>query len=452
MAGQDSTPASPPVDATLERQIFRKLMVRLFPLLIIGMLMTYMDRANLAVVKAPMSDALGLDATAFGFAAGVFYLGYLFFEIPSNIALHRFGARRWLARIMFSFGIVTLGFTFINGAVGVYILRFLLGVAEAGFYPGVILYLTFWFPSRLFPRAISTFQLSVPIALAITTLISSSLLVLDGTFGLAGWRWVYVVQGTATILVAVAYLAFLPNGPKTAKWLSTRERDYVLSHVAAGNRSGSAHSPGAFAKVAKSKLAWTYALIYFCMLMAFWTITYWMPSVLQTAFDVSPVRAGYLASIPWAFCALIMYLSGLSSTRTGDRRWHIIIGLCIGAIALVLSTMVSSPIFVLVCLCFAAAGSQSILPLFFAQTSAVFIGTISAVAIAFVNSLGNISGFFGPFVTGLLTDMTGTTEIALIIMSAFFVFAALLTFYVTRSNASSQTEETNEIRTHEHIT
>lgn len=407
-------------------------MVRLFPLLILGILIAYMDRANLAVVKTPMSEDLGLTATAFGLAAGVFYLGYLFLEIPSNIALHKFGARIWLARIMFSWGAVTVGFLFIQGPTGLNILRFLLGVAEAGFYPGVILYLTFWFPGRLFSRAFSTFQLGVPIALAVTTLITSAILLMDGVLGLAGWRWVFLLQGVATLVLGVVYLIFLPSSPKKAKWLTHREREYILEQVAATNPGGSAHEAGAFKKVARNGLAWTYALLYFCVLMAFWTITYWLPSVIADRFGVGAVQAGFLSAIPWAFCALVMYLAGLSAARTGDRRWHVVVGLSIGGIGLLMSTMVSSPILVLICLCFAAAGAQAILPLFFAQASAAFIGTASAVAIAFINSLGNVSGFVGPYAIGLLTDITGNTRLGLAIMSVFFLFGALLMLYVTR--------------------
>ncbi|MGW5150569.1 MFS transporter [Rhodococcus koreensis] len=407
-------------------------MVRLFPLLIIGILVAYMDRANLGVVKAPMSADLGLTAGTFGLAAGVFYLGYLFFEIPSNIALHKLGARIWLARIMFTWGAVTVAFMFINGEMGLNILRFLLGVAEAGFYPGIILYLTFWFPGRLFSRAYSTFQLGVPVALAVTTLISSSILLLDGTFGIAGWRWVFLLQGACTLVLGFVYLFFLPNDPKKAKWLTQRERDYILEQVAASNPSGSAHERGAFAKVIRNGLAWVYASLYFCILMAFWTITYWLPTVIQERFGVSTVHAGFLSAIPWAFCALVMYLAGISAARTGDRRWHIIVGLLIGGSGLLLSTVFHAPIMVLICLCFAAAGAQAIAPLFFAQASTAFIGTAAAVSIAFVNSLGNLSGFIGPYVIGLLTDMTGDTRLGLTIMSAFFVFAAILTFYVTK--------------------
>lgn len=430
----DTTASVPPVDEALERQIFRKLILRLYPLLILGIFVAYMDRANLGVVKAPMSEDLGLTGAAFGLAAGVFYLGYLLFEIPSNIAMERFGARIWLARIMISWGLVTMVMMFIHGPTSLNILRFLLGVAEAGFYPGIVLYLTFWFPGRLFARAYSTFQVGIPVALALTTVISSSLLMLDGAFGIAGWRWVFLVQGAVTLVLGALFLMLLPNGPKTAKWLTPHERDYLLTHTHGGER-GATHGKGALAQVAKSGLAWVYALLYFCITLAFWSITYWLPTVIQEKFEIGAVSAGFLSSIPWAVCAVIMVLLGKSSARTGDRRWHLIGSLLVGGVGLLASTMMDSPILVLVALCIAAAGSQAGIPLFYAQASMVFIGTVAAVSIAFINSLGNISGFVGPYLIGILTDITGNTRLGLLCMSGVFVVAAALFWVVTRNGA-----------------
>ncbi|MEW1819204.1 MFS transporter [Arthrobacter sp. NPDC080031] len=427
----NGTLAQPAIDTKLEEKIFRKLAVRLFPLLILGILIAYMDRANLGVVNAPMSAELGLTASAFGLAAGVFYLGYLFLEVPSNIAMNRFGARAWLARIMFSWGAVTAAMMFIHDPMSLNITRFLLGAAEAGFYPGIVLYMTFWFPSRLFPRALSIFQLGVPIALAITTVISAGLLLLlDGTLGLSGWRWVFLTQGLATLVLGVAFLAFLPAGPQNAKWLTPDEREYILAH--AGDRAGHAHEPGAVKRVVKSGLAWAFALQYFFLTLSFWTITYWMPTVIKDRFGVGTVDAGLLSALPWAVCAVAMYLIGKSSARTGDRRWHLIISLLVGGVGLLASTFFDSPVMVLLFLCIAAAGSQAGLPLFFAQATSVFLGTVAAVAIAFINSLGNVSGFVGPYVIGVLVDLTGNTRIGLVAMSAAFLVSAVLTYVLTR--------------------
>jgi MFS family permease len=424
------TIATPAIDTKLEDRLFRKLAVRLFPLLILGILIAYMDRANLGVVNAPMSAELGLTATAFGLAAGVFYLGYLFLEVPSNIAMNRFGARIWLSRIMLSWGLVTGAMMFVQDPVSLNISRFLLGAAEAGFYPGIVLYMTFWFPPRLFPKALSIFQIGIPIALAVTTVISAGLLLLDGTLGLSGWRWVFLVQGLSTLVLGAAFLALLPAGPRTAKWLTPDERDYILAH--AGDRAGHAHEPGAFKRVAKSGLAWAFAVLYFFLTLSFWTITYWMPAVIKDRFAVGTVEAGLLSAIPWAVCALAMYLIGKSATRTGDRRWHLIGSLLVGGVGLLASTLVDSPVMVLLFLCIAASGSQAGLPLFYSQATSVFLGTVAAVAIAFINSLGNISGFVGPYVIGMLIDLTGSSRIGLMAMSGAFLVSAVLTYLLTR--------------------
>ncbi|MCP9953868.1 MFS transporter [Actinomadura madurae] len=425
---------TPKEDQALERRIFRRLGVRLFPLLVLILFVNFMDRANLGVVATPMSDDLGLSGSAFGLAAGLFYLGYLLFEVPSNVALHRFGARVWIARIMITWGIVTVALMFVTGPVSLNVLRFLLGAAEAGLFPGVILYLTFWCPGRLFARAYSTFQLAVPVGLALTSLITSAVLLMHGALGMAGWRWVFLIEGLPAIVLGVIVFFVLPNGPKNAKWLNPDERSYLLEHAQA-SEPGGAHRRGALAEVMRTPRVWIYAVLYFCMIVGFWTITYWLPTVVKEHFDVGTVGAGLISAIPWAFTAVVMFLVGISSTRTGDVRWHMIVCLVVGGLTLLASTLVGSPILALICLCFAAGGIQAASPLFWARTSTVFAGALCTVAIAFINSLGNISGLVGPYVLGLLTDLTGDTRLGLVVMSGFIMVAALLTFLVTRTPA-----------------
>ncbi|WP_314172166.1 MFS transporter [Streptomyces winkii] len=434
------TATPPEEDLDLERRTFRRLGLRLFPLLVLTLFVNFMDRANLGVVASPMSDDLGLSGSAFGLAAGLFYLGYLLCEVPSNVALNKFGARIWIARIMITWGLLTICLMFVSGPVSLNILRFLLGAAEAGLFPGIILYLTYWCPGRLFARAYSTFQVAVPVGLALTSLITSAILLMHDVLGLAGWRWVFLIEGLPAVLLGILVFLVLPNGPKDAKWLRPDEREYLLRHAQAA-RSGDTHRRGALAEVMRSKLTWIYAVLYFCMIIGFWTITYWLPTVVQEHFEVSAVSSGLISAVPWAFTAVAMVAVGISSTRTNDVRWHMIGCLVVGGLALLGSTLVDSPILALVLLCLAAGGTQAASPLFWARTSTVFAGALAAVAIAFVNSLGNVSGLVGPYVLGLLSDLTGDTRLGLVVMSIFILVAALLTSVIVRAPATPGKEQ-----------
>ncbi|WP_430296908.1 MFS transporter [Sinomonas sp. B1-1] len=418
-------------DPIMERQVFRKMAIRLLPILMLGMFISYVDRANLGVLAKPMSLDLGLTAAAFGLAAGLFYIGYLVFEIPSNMMLVKVGARLWIARIMVTWGIVTMLMSLIQNEFTLHIMRILLGVAEAGFSPGVYLFLAFWCPPRMLVRAYSLVQVSIPIALAIASALTSSLLLMDGVLGLAGWRWTFLIEGIPAILLA-AYIFFaLPDRPGKAKWLTMEEKDYLARSVVQPSASAKQelkHLPQAFRRFS----AWAFSLTYFCMTIGFWAITYFLPTIVQERFKVGAVESGFISGIPWIISAVAVILVGRSVARTGERTWHMVGAMVVAASGLFTASLTDNAVWALVGITLAAAGFNAVIPTFWTMPAQVYIGGLAAVSIAMINSLGNLSGLAGPVVLGFLKDATGNTRVGLMIMACFFVAAAALNFALSR--------------------
>ena len=413
-----------------EAQILKKVGRRLMPILLLGLFISYMDRANLGILAGPMSKDLGLTASAFGLAAGLFYIGYLAFEIPSNVALVKFGARIWFARIMVSWGVVVMLMAFIPNELSLQILRVLLGIAEAGFYPGVLLYLTFWYPQRVVGRAFSLLQVGIPISLALSSAITSSLLLLDGVGGIAGWRWAFILQGIPAVGLGLYIFFVLPKRPADAKWLTVREKTYLESQVAveAGLPS---HGIKDLGKVLVRPIAWVFSILYFCLVIGFWSLTYFLPQIVGQKFHVGAVEAGFISALPWVFTAVCVLFVMWSVARTGDRKWHMLIALMLAALGLFTAAYTGDAIIALIGLSFGAAGMQSVSPVFWTMPASVFVGATAAVAIAMINSLGNISGLIGPWVLGVLQDATKSAQAGLAIMAAFFVIAAVMSFIMS---------------------
>jgi MFS family permease len=414
-------------DPGIEARVYRKVAVKILPLLALGMFISYIDRANLGVIAAPLSADLGLTAASFGLAAGFFYIGYLLFEIPSNMMLARVGARVWLARIMLTWGIVTFVMAFMQNDVSLYIMRFLLGLAEAGFTPGAVLFLALWCPARLLPKAMSWFNLAVPVALAVGSVVTSSLLLLDGAGGIAGWRWVFVLESLPAIVLAVVIFFALPSSPAKAKWLDDDEKAYLAEHVTQRPDAG-AHELKQLPKALRRPSLWAFAVTYFCILIGFWSITYFLPSIVKEQFKLGVVGSGFVSAIPWVFSAVVMLLIGRSISKTGERRWHLTIPMVAAAVGLFAGVLSGNPFLSLAGISIAAAGFFAVLSTFHATVTQVYAGGLAAISIALVNSVGNVSGLVGPYIQGWLTDATGSSSAGLLVMSGFFAVAAVFTY------------------------
>jgi len=431
----------------LERSLFHKISWRLMPLLLLGYFISFLDRANVGVLYTPLTKALGLTPSGFGLAAGLFYIGYLVFEIPSNIAITKYGARIWLGRILITWGLVTVALAASQGAKSFYVLRILLGIAEAGFYPGVLFYLTLWYPKHSLHRAYSIFEVCVPIALAVGSIVTSALLLLDGAWGFAGWQWVFVLEGLPAVVLGFYMFKFMPARPQEARWLTADEAKYINQQVAVPVERHESETT-LLLKVAKHGLSWVFAALYFSFVIAFWSVTYFLPKIVQERFHVGTIDAGLISAVPWIAAVVVILIVSRTSTRTGNRRWHMFVLLCAAGFGLFLSAYVQSPVIALLGLCLGAAGMQGAVPLFWTMPSLVFRGAMTAIALAMVNSLGNLSGLAGPWILGLLTELTGNSRAGLYVMSGFF-FSALLAFVVsttiTRKHERHQPPQTGRV-------
>lgn len=426
-------------DQEFERRILAKVSWRLMPILILGLFISYVDRANLGVLFSPMAKDLGLSATSFGLAAGLFYIGYLIFEIPSNMAMARFGAKIWISRIMISWGLVTVLLAFAHTETHLYVLRILLGLAEAGFFPGILLYLTFWYPRHALGKSYSLLEIGIPISLALASALTSSLLLLDGALGFAGWRWVFALQGLPAMALGFYILWVLPSSPQTANWLSEEEKKFLLARTTydASHASGGLRPLG---QVFANAAAWLLAALYFSMVIGFWSVTYFLPHIVKERFHVDTIQAGFISALPWLGAAIAIYIIGRTSTATGDRKWHMLFCLAASGAGLWLSAATDSPVLALIGLTFGAAGMQAAVPLFWAMPSAVFPAAIGAIAIAMINSIGNLSGLAGPWLLGFLNDLTGNSRMGLYAMAGFFFVSAILAFVLNSYLAPRQGE------------
>ncbi|NIL77280.1 MFS transporter [Rhodococcus sp. B10] len=417
-----------------EKRIWAKVSRRVMPLAILGLFIAYVDRVNIAVVGSSMRESLSLSPSVFGLAAGLFSIGYILFEIPSNLAMDKFGAKIWIARIMVTWGLITVATTFVVGANSLYVARLLLGIAEAGFYPGLLFYFGLWFPAKRLARAYSLFQLGIPISLALGSVLTAQLLRLDGVWGVHGWQWVFIIEGAAAVILGIITLFYMANGPKDAKWLTESERTVVQSALkaeSAGAHAGGSHSGSALMSVVKSKAAWYYTVTFFFILVGFYAVTYWLPQIIQERFTVGPVQAGFISALPWCLSAISLLLVSKRVQRTGNRGPTLAVVLIVCAAGLAVSALTGSAVVALIGLCVAAC-VQAGVPLLMSFPSQHFPGAQAAVALALVNSVANLGGFVGPWLLGVLRESTGDNQAGLLMLSGSFIIAAVLALGLAR--------------------
>ena len=368
---------------------------RLLPFLILCYAVNFLDRVNVGFAALAMNQDLGFTPTIFGAGAGIFFIGYLLFEVPSNLALQRFGARIWIARIMISWGLIAAAMALVSGQTSFYVMRFLLGVAEAGFFPGIILYLTYWFPARTRARIVSLFMAAVPLATMVGGPVSGALLELHGLGGLKGWHWLFVIEGLPAVLLGIAALYFLDDKPERAKWLSRDEREALASTLAAEAKATRETGYHALGDALTRPRVLVLALLYFCIVVGLYGIGFWMPQVIQ-AFGLTPLEIGFLVAIPYLFAAIGMVLWGRHSDATGERIWHIALPLLIGGAAFAWSSA-SLPLgLTMVALTLATLGIYCAIGTFWSLPTAILTGTGAAAGLALVNAVGNLGGLAGP--------------------------------------------------------
>lgn len=417
----------------VEKTTISKVMWRLMPFLFVCYFVAYLDRVNVGFAKLQMNAALGLSEAAYGLGAGLFFISYFLLEVPSNLALDRFGARLWIARIMVSWGIISGMFAFIQpiaAATGLsnewvfYILRFMLGAAEAGFFPGIIFYLTLWFPSVYRARVVALFMLAIPFSSIVGAPVSGALLNLSGG-GLEGWQWLFIIEAIPSILMAGGVVFYLTDRPAQATWLSAAERSWLQERLDTEHRQKQAAEHFGIGKALSDPRVLACAFVYFCLNAASYGVAFFLPTIVK-GFGVSNFQTGLLAALPFVFGAVGMVLLGRNSDRTLKRREHVCFAMILAAVGVAGAGLVSSPYLVLGLLCLSQIGVSATPPLLWPIPSAFLTGTSAAAGIAAINALGNLSGFAGPYMMGYLRDATGDFTAGLLLLGTCALIGGLV--------------------------
>ncbi|RVU28133.1 MFS transporter [Streptomyces antnestii] len=421
-------PTTVPTDVTpelaRENAVFRKVVRRIVPFLMLCYVVSYLDRVNVGFAKLQMSSDLGFSEAAYGLGAGLFFIGYFLFEVPSNLLMQRVGARTWIARIMISWGLVSAAFVFVTNEATFYVLRFLLGAAEAGFYPGVILYCTYWFPSRRRARVIALFMSAIPVAGIFGNPLSGWIMdVFHGVGGWDGWQWLFLVEAVPALVIGVITMFWLDNGVRDAKWLTDDEKSVVERAVAADAAQQTVH--GRALDAFRDGKVWLMCLIYFCFVMGQYALTFWMPTFVESTGIKGALAIGVLSAIPYVAALIAMNLFGFSADKRRERRWHLVVPSLMGAVGFSMAaSWTGSTVLSLVALSIAAAGVLTCAPLFWSLPTSFLGGTAAAAGLAVINSVGNLAGFVSPYMIGALKDSTGSTAIPMYVLALALVVGA----------------------------
>jgi MFS transporter, ACS family, tartrate transporter len=411
-------------DAYIESTIYAKVRRKLLPFLFVLYVVAYLDRINVGFAALQMNRQLGLGQAVFGLGAGIFFIGYFVLEIPSNLILQRLGARVWISRIMISWGVVATAMMFTRGIRSFYLLRFLLGAAEAGFFPGIIFYLTQWFPSRERARSISLFMTATQIAGVVGGPLSGFLLSMNGFWHLAGWQWLFLAEGIPAVVLGAAASRYLPDTPEHARWLNSSERSVLRARLALERDNHcSNHTLGA---ALRNGNVWLLAMLYFAIVFGHYGIALWLPQILKRFGGVSDLRVGMLSSVPFLTAAIVMVIVARHSDANEERRWHLALSAIGGAIALAASAAAPNGWMRLVTISIAAAGVSSAAGPFWTLPSEFLDGTAAAGGIALINSTGNLAGFVGPSVIGMILQATGSFTGGMLAMALAVAVAGVI--------------------------
>jgi ACS family tartrate transporter-like MFS transporter len=411
--------------ASVEERTIAKVSARLVPFLVVCYLAAYLDRVNVSFAALTMNADLGLSAAAYGFGAGIFFLAYFFFEVPSNLLMARFGARRWIARIMFSWGLVSGATAFVGGATSFYVIRVLLGIAESGFFPGIIFFLTLWFPAVYRARIIGYFMAAIPLATVIGAPISGLLLGLDGILGLKGWQWLFITEALPSLILAVVAFYYLTDGPADATWLEADERAWLVSRLAQEKRLRQVTHDYSVAQALLNPKVLALSVVYFGMVAANYGLSFFLPQIVK-AFGLSNVLTGVVSALPYVVGSVSIVLWSRRSDRRVERTYHTAIPILVAATGIGMSTVFDDPAMKMVALSVAGFGIFAGLPVFWTLPTVFLSGAAAAAGIAMINSIGNLAGFAGPYAMGWIKDATGSYTGGLLSLSMVCVISAVV--------------------------
>jgi ACS family tartrate transporter-like MFS transporter len=418
-------------------QLIRKVTLRLLPFMFVLYIISYLDRINISFAGTPMRADLHFNEEVFGFGAGIFFFGYCLFGIPSNLALQKIGARKWISFIMVVWGFVSVFMAFVPNTPSFFAMRFLLGVAESGFFPGMIFYLTKWFRKREHGMAVAKFMSAIPVAGILGGLIASKILGMPPLMGLPPWKWLFIITGSPAIILGLVVLFYLPDGPEDAKWLSKEEKLLLESRLSLDS-AGKGKTPTRKELVATllDKKVWVLALLYFSLTLGMYGFQLWLPQIISATAHGDDSQTALLSAIPAIFQALGMLLIAGNSDRTGERRWHLATSALLAVVGLVTASVVQNPAVALAGLCLTALGIWGTVGPFWALPTAFLNGAAAAAAIALINSIGNLGGFAGPYIVGAIKQHSPNFTASLLFMAGSLLFGAILAVSIPKTKVA----------------
>ncbi|MCY1162236.1 putative tartrate transporter [compost metagenome] len=421
------------MEMDIEKRTLRRITWRIVPFIMILYLIAYIDRVNIGFAALTMKEDLGFTASMLGFGAGIFFLGYFLFEVPSNVILHKVGARIWIARVMLTWGLIAGGMAFVESSTSFYVMRFLLGVAEAGFFPGIILYLTYWFPARHRAGVIAMFMAAAPIAVAIGSPISAALLGMDGIMGLAGWQWMFIIEAIPAVILGVVVFFYMTDRPEKATWLKEDERNWLIKTMReedVGKGSTQHHS---ILRGLINPRVLALALVYFGTSAGLYTLSIWAPQMIKEL-GVTSMTVGLVNAIPPIISVVAMVLWSRHSDRTGERTWHVAIACMTAAVGLVIAASTYNMIGLIAALTIVNVGISCSKPPLWSMPTLFLSGTAAATGIATINSIGNLGGFAGPVMIGWIKDQTGSYAGGLYFVAGLLILSTVLTLILSITN------------------
>ena len=414
-------------ETPMSKQVVRKVVTRLMPALLVLYVIAYLDRVNVTFAQDRLEEDLNFSGAVYGFGAGIFFIGYFLLEVPSNLALHRFGARKWMARIMITWGLISACTMFVSSPLSFYAVRFLLGIAEAGFFPGMILYLSFWFPARERARAVGVFMSAIAISYAIGAPVSGGIMsVMGGVAGLEDWQWLFLLEAIPAIVAGVLVFLKLPDGPQDAKWLDADEKRWLETTLAGEDEKREKHSIG---QVINDRRVLVFAALYFTMVVNVYGLSFWVGEMVDQINGIGDVAKGFVTAIPYAVAIVGMIVIPRYSDRTGERKAVVSISLAVAAAAFVASTVIG-PVAAIGALAIGLFFLLGVHGVFWTMPTALLSGAAAAAGIAAINSIGNIGGFVGPYLVGLVKDATGSTDGGLIALAALLAIGSVIALKV----------------------
>ena len=419
----------------IESRTLKKVSWRIVPFVMLLYFVAFIDRVNIGFASLTMNKDLGFTASVFGFGAGIFFWGYFLFEGPSNVILDKVGARIWIARVMITWGIVSAAMAFVQGQTSFYVLRFLLGAAEAGFFPGIILYLSYWFPARQRAAATSLFMAAAPLSTVLGSPVSSALLEMDGVLGFKGWQWLFLIEAAPAIVLGFVVLGFMTDRPEQAKWLKDDERTWLVETMNAERAGKSATAKHSIWRGLADMRVLALALVYFGTSAGLYTLGVWAPQIIR-GFGMSTMAVGFLNAVPPTVAVIAMYLWSWHSDKHNERTWHVVIPCLVAAAGLGLAGLSSTVVAVVAALVLVNVGISAAKPPLWSMPTLFLSGPAAAAGIATINSIGNLGGFVGPAMIGWIKDQTGSFAGGLYFVAGLLVISAALTLVLARSTSA----------------